>query len=344
MTSTDLLSVRDLSTTFIAPEGPLRAVERVSFDVRHGEVVGVVGESGSGKTVTALSVMGLVDHPGRIVGGSAHFKGIDLVEKSEAELRRIRGKEIAMIWQDPMASLNPVKRIGEQIAEAIRLHGLADGSRADDAGSRKGWPSRWMTGIGKRRIRERVLKVLDEVNVPDPPTRALEYPHQLSGGMQQRVMIGMALACEPSLLIADEPTTALDVTIQFQILELLRRLQREKGMSMLLITHDLGIVAEMCRRVQVMYAGRIVESADTPALFDQPAHPYTRGLLRSVPRRDTRKGELVSIEGMVPDLRNIPPGCPFHPRCPDALPVCREREPAMVRLSPGHAVKCHLHA
>ena len=326
-----ILEVQDLSTSFFTPHGEFRAADRVSFVVRRGEVLGVVGESGSGKTVTALSLLRLVDPPGRIVGGSVRLDGEELLSKSEREMRGLRGRALAMIWQDPTASLNPVKRIGTQVAEAIRVHGLIG-----DGGSRRRRAS-------ERAIEERVLGLLRAVNMPDPERRLKEYPHQLSGGLQQRVVIAMALACEPALLIADEPTTALDVTIQLQILELLERLQRERGMSILLITHDLGVVAETCHRVLVMYAGRVVESADTAGLFDAPSHPYTQSLLQSVPRRDTRRGDLASIPGRVPELNALPPGCPFHPRCPRAMQVCREREPPLATVASGHRSRCHLH-
>ena len=326
-----ILEVQDLSTSFFTSHGEFRAADRISFVVHRGEILGVVGESGSGKTVTALSLLRLVDPPGRIVGGSVRLEGEELLSKSEREMQALRGRALAMIWQDPTASLNPVKRIGFQVAEAIRVHGLAS---AGEGGRRR---------TSKRTMQARVLDLLRAVNMPDPERRLKEYPHQLSGGLQQRVVIAMALACEPSLLIADEPTTALDVTIQLQILELLERLQRERGMSILLITHDLGVVAETCHRVLVMYAGRIVESAGTMALFDAPSHPYTQSLLQSVPRRDTRRGDLVSIPGRVPELNAIPKGCPFHPRCPSVIRVCREREPPLATVAPGHVSRCHLH-
>jgi oligopeptide/dipeptide ABC transporter ATP-binding protein len=324
-----LLEVEGLCTSFFAPAGEFRAVDRVSFCVRRGEVVGLVGESGSGKTLTALSIMRLIDDPGRIVAGHVIFRGRDLLAVDERVMRRVRGGEIAMIWQDPMASLNPVKRIGTQIAEAIRLHP----ERAGGAGY----------GAGPGSVRARAIAALREVHVPDPERRARGYPHQLSGGLQQRVMIAMALACRPALLIADEPTTALDVTIQRQILELLKELQARTAMSVLLITHDLGVVAETCHRVNVMYAGRIVESVAADRLFERPAHPYTRSLIGSIPRRETARGGLVAMPGRMPDLARVPPGCPFHPRCPQAMAICRTQEPRPVRLAAGHAVSCHLH-
>ena len=302
-----LLEVRELVTAFALPDGESRALDGVAFDVRPGEVVGLVGESGSGKTLTALSILGLVDYPGRVVAGSIRLQREELLVKSEREMRQVRGKRIAMIWQDPMASLNPVKRIGTQIEEVLRLH------------SRE--------RVARRAMNAQVVSALEAVHAPDASRLTREYPHQLSGGLLQRAMIAMALISRPALLIADEPTTALDVTIQLQILELLRELQRTQGMSILLITHDLGVVAETCEQVQVMYAGRIVESADTDSLFRVPSHPYTTDLLASVPRRETRKGELKAIQGAVPDVGKRPAGCAFHPRCQHAEDRCR-RNPA----------------
>jgi oligopeptide/dipeptide ABC transporter ATP-binding protein len=320
-----LLEIEGLCTSFFSRSDELRAVDRVSFRVDQGEVVGLVGESGSGKTLTALSLMRLIDPPGRIVAGRVRFRGTDLLTQGERAMRKIRGGEIAMVWQDPMASLNPVKRVATQIAEAIRLHPDRAGSDGDGS------------------LDQQVVRALEAVHIPDPQARARAYPHQLSGGMQQRVMIAMALACRPALLIADEPTTALDVTIQRQILELLYQLQQRTGMSMLLITHDLAVVAETCDRVEIMYAGRIVESIAARDLFDQPAHPYTQSLIASIPRRDTPRGKLVATPGRSPDLGAIPPGCPFHPRCPRAMPVCSHEEPATVTLAADHRVSCHLH-
>jgi peptide/nickel transport system ATP-binding protein len=323
-----LLEVEGLRTSFFSTAGELCAVDRVGFRVEHGEVVGLVGESGSGKTLTALSLLRLIDPPGRIVAGSVRLRGTDLLSLDERAMRRIRGGEIAMVWQDPMASLNPVKRVATQIAEAIRLHPERAGGERDEA-----MPS----------LDRQVVQALEAVQIPDPARRARAYPHQLSGGMQQRVMIAMALACRPALLIADEPTTALDVTIQRQILDLLHQLQRRTGMSMLLITHDLAVVAETCQRVEIMYAGRIVESMAASDLFDAPAHPYTRSLIASIPTRDTPRGKLAATAGRSPDLGRVPAGCPFHPRCPNAMPVCRSEEPAPVRLAAGHTVRCHLY-
>ena len=339
----NLMEVVDVTVTFRANGRDLKPVDDISFHIKRGEILGMVGESGSGKTITALSMMRLIEPPGRIKGGHIIYRGMDLLQKSESQMRKIRGREIAMIWQDPMASLNPVKRIGDQIEEVLRIHGhMGRGiwrHLRQIIGENK--ESSALKVMGTRT--EVTLAALEEVNIAEPAIRMKEYPHQLSGGMQQRVMIAMALVGEPSLLIADEPTTALDVTIQLQILELLKGLQKGKAMSILLITHDLGVVAEMCHRVQVMYCGRIVESADKLDLFDNPAHPYTQGLLKSVPRYDVKKGELDSISGVVPDLTAIPQGCAFHTRCPMVMDKCRQQVPDSVSLSPSHQVRCHLY-
>jgi len=299
--------------------GALRAVDGVSLDVPRGKTLGLVGESGSGKSVTALSVLRLIaTPPGRIVSGSIVYGGKNLLELPERELRDLRGNRIAMIFQDPMTSLNPVFRVGEQVAEALRVHGRA----------------------GRRAAAQRAVELLARVGIPDPAQRATEYPHQLSGGMRQRVMIAMALACGPDVLIADEPTTALDVTIQAQILDLLARLQRELGMSVLLITHDLGVVAEVCEEVAVMYAGQIVERARTTDLFRAPRHPYTAGLLRSMPRLGHEGERLEEIPGIVPDLRKLPVGCRFTDRCPRAQAKCRAEAPALALVEPGRPARC----
>ena len=319
---TGLLEVDNLVTVFDRPEGSMTALDGVTLRVDAGEIVGIVGESGSGKTLTALSIMRLLDHPGRVASGNIRLAGVDLLRKTEREMRRIRGRQMAMIWQDPMASLNPVRTIADQIGEAIALHATTRHARST--------------------IAQRVANALEAAHVPDVSRRARQYPHQLSGGLLQRVMIAMALVSGPQLLIADEPTTALDVTIQLQILELLLELKRSTAMCILLITHDLGVVAETCDRVQVMYAGRIVESADTRTLFASPSHPYTVSLLGSVPRRNTRKGELKPIRGAVPDLAERPSGCAFHPRCLKAMDVCRVCAPPRVQLHSSHAVECHL--
>ena len=317
--SAPLLEVRDLFTQFHTDDGVVRAVDGVSFDVAAGETVAVVGESGSGKSVTALSILRLVpEPPGRIAGGSIRFRGAELLELPAAGMRAIRGREISMVFQEPMTSLNPVFPCGEQIAEAVRVH----------------------EGASRAAARARAIEMLRKVGVPSPEQRADEYPHQLSGGMRQRVMIAMALACRPALLIADEPTTALDVTVQAQILELLERLQEELGMAVLLVTHDLGVVAETADRVVVMYAGQVVETATVEDLFQAPRHPYTAGLLASRPRLGERHERLRVIPGSVPDPLDPPSGCRFHPRCPCAIERCVVEMPALEEIRPGHRARC----
>jgi oligopeptide/dipeptide ABC transporter ATP-binding protein len=299
-----LLQIKDLHTAFHTEEGIARAVDGVSFGVDRGEVLGVVGESGSGKSVTALSIMRLVQEPGRIAAGSQIlFNGKDLLSLSEKEMRGVRGNDIAMIFQEPMTSLNPVFPIGDQISESLRLH----------------------RGLSRAEARKRAVDLLQLVGIPVPDRRVDEYPHQLSGGMRQRVMIAMALANEPDLLIADEPTTALDVTIQAQILELLLELREQTGTGIILITHDLGVVAEVCDRVVVMYAGQVVETGPVEAIFARPEHPYTQGLLAAVPRPDQRGGRLAVIPGVVPPPTRWPHGCRFRPRCPYAWDRCHEQ-------------------
>jgi peptide/nickel transport system ATP-binding protein len=323
MDDSPLLRVRDLVTTFGTDAGVVRAVDEVSFDVPRSETVALVGESGCGKSVTALSIMRLVaTPPGRIESGSVELEGRDLLRLSEREMRDVRGKVVSMIFQEPMTSLNPVYTVGWQIIEAIVLH------------ERK----------SRRQARERALELVRLVGIPEPETNIDAYPHQLSGGQRQRIMIAMALACQPKLLLADEPTTALDVTIQAQILELLRDLQQRLAMSILLITHDLGVVAENAQRVAVMYAGRVVESAPVRELFAKPMHPYTRGLLDSIPQPGRAPGEprrrrLRTIEGIVPDLRSLPPGCRFADRCPMRVAAC-EREPPLEDVAPGRTARC----
>ncbi|HEX8337840.1 MAG TPA: ABC transporter ATP-binding protein [Pyrinomonadaceae bacterium] len=322
---THLLEVKDLMTQFPTRAGLVRAVDGVSFHVAEGELLGLVGESGCGKSITALSVMRLVSAPGRIAGGEILFAGENLLAASEERLREIRGDDIAMIFQDPMTSLNPVYTVGEQIAEALRLHRKMD----------------------RRQAREAAVEAMREVSIPDPGRRADDYPHQLSGGMRQRVMIAMALACDPRLLIADEPTTALDVTIQAQILELIDELRRTRNLAVLLITHDLGVVAEVADRVCVMYTGRIVEESPVEELFARPKHPYTEGLLRSVPKLTEagvkRAGRLSTIEGTVPKPTNLPEGCHFAPRCPHVMPRCTEGDLPLYQLEGGVAVRCVLY-
>ena len=313
-----LLSVEGLETHFPTSQGVLRAVDGVSFTIDRGEVLGLVGESGCGKSVTSLSIMRLVPPPGRIAAGRVLFEGEDLHAKDAEAMRRVRGARIAMVFQEPMTSLNPVFSIGDQIASAVLAHG----------------------GAGRHEAWERTHAMLDLVQVPSPRQRARDYPHQLSGGLRQRAMIAMALASGPALLIADEPTTALDVTIQAQILDLLRQLQAERGMAVLLITHDLGVVAELCHRVAVIYGGRIVELAPVRRLFARPIHPYSRGLLECLPHPSRFGQPLVSIEGVPPDLRQPGAGCRFAPRCAYAIPSCRRDEPALVEREPGHFVAC----
>jgi oligopeptide/dipeptide ABC transporter ATP-binding protein len=320
-----LLEVRNLQTHFPTRSGLVRAVDGVSFHIDRGELLGLVGESGCGKSITALSVMRLIALPGRIVNGEILFDGKDLLKVSDSEMREMRGDDIAMIFQDPMTSLNPVFTVGEQIAEALRLH-------------RK---------LSRKDARQATIEAMREVAIPDPARRVDDYPHQLSGGMRQRVMIAMALACNPKLLIADEPTTALDVTIQAQILELLDDLRKQRELAVLLITHDLGVVAEVADRVAVMYTGRIVEESPVEELFARPKHPYTEGLLRSVPKLTSteiiRKERLETIEGVVPRPTDLPPGCHFAPRCPHRMPRCTTEEIPLYQLEGNVEVRCVLY-
>ena len=314
-----LLEIRNLRTSFRSDEGLVRAVDGLDLDVAEGEVVGVVGESGSGKSVTMLSLMGLVEPPGRVEAERIRFEGKDLLSLSAEGMRRLRGNRMAMIFQDPMTSLNPFLTVEEQVCEVLEVH----------------------KGMRRKAARERAVALLEEVGIPGAARRLRDYPHQFSGGMRQRVMIAIALACEPTLLIADEPTTALDVTIQAQILELLRRLRAERKMSVILITHDLGVVAGMCERVKVMYAGRIVEEGSTRALFKTPRHPYTKALLASLPRLDEKEGaQLRTIPGLPPNLSRVPPGCPFHPRCAYAEERCRTDAPRLESVGEGHRKSC----
>jgi peptide/nickel transport system ATP-binding protein/oligopeptide transport system ATP-binding protein len=322
---THLLEVNHLQTHFQTRSGLVRAVDGVSFHLDRGELLGLVGESGCGKSITALSIMRLIAPPGQIVNGEMLFDGKDLLKLSDAEMRAMRGDDIAMIFQDPMTSLNPVFTVGEQIAEALRLH-------------RK---------LSHKQAREATIEAMREVAIPDPARRVDDYPHQLSGGMRQRVMIAMALACNPKLLIADEPTTALDVTIQAQILELLDELRKQRELAVLLITHDLGVVAEVADRVAVMYTGRIVEESPVAELFARPKHPYTEGLLRSVPKLSTidtiEKQRLETIEGVVPRPTDLPPGCHFAPRCRYVMPRCTEQEIPLYQLEGSVQVRCVLY-
>jgi peptide/nickel transport system ATP-binding protein len=320
-----LLEITDLQTHFTIHAGLVKSVDGVSFSIGEGELLGLVGESGCGKSITALSIMRLISPPGKIVGGSIRFKGEELTTASEARLREIRGDDIAMIFQDPMTSLNPVYTVGEQIAEALRLHKKLNRKAA------------WNAAVDAMR----------EVSIPSPERRAKDYPHQLSGGMRQRVMIAMALACDPELLIADEPTTALDVTIQAQILELLDALRKNRKLAVLLITHDLGVVAEVADRVCVMYTGRIVEQSGVKELFAEPKHPYTRGLLRSVPRLSDanapRATRLQTIEGTVPSPTNLPDGCHFAPRCEHRMEKCTHGTIPLYTTPDGSLVRCVLY-
>ena len=316
-----LLSVKNLSTEFPVKKGIVRAVEDVSFDVDQGEILAIVGESGSGKSVTSLSIMGLLAEPGHVAGGSLEFEGKDLATLSEKQYRELRGNDMAMIFQEPMTSLNPVYRVGNQIVEAIRTH----------------------EKVSKAEAKDRAVDLLRKVGIPSPEARINDYPHQMSGGMRQRVMIAMALACNPKLLIADEPTTALDVTIQAQILDLLRRLRDDTGMAVLLITHDLGVVSETADRVVVMYCGQVVEEAEVRTLLDHPMHPYTLGLLKSIPRlEDDDSKRLYMIKGMVPNPLEMPPGCHFSDRCDSCMDICRTKVPELVDVD-GHKVRCFLY-
>jgi oligopeptide transport system ATP-binding protein len=315
-----LLEVRDLRTQFFTQDGVVKAVDGVSFHLMPGETLGVVGESGCGKSITALSIMRLIPTPpGKIVSGQIFFEGEDILKMSDAEVRSIRGRKIAMIFQDPMTSLNPVLTINRQISEMLELH----------------------LGMTRSQARQRSIELLKMVGIPNAEQRVDQYPHQFSGGMRQRVMIAMALSCNPSLLIADEPTTALDVTIQAQILDLMRNLRREHNTALILITHDLGVVAGMTDRINVMYAGHIVESAPTEELFANPKHPYTIGLLNSIPRLDVpRKEKLNPIPGLPPDLIDLPDMCPFMPRCSYAREKCSQKNPPLMDVKPNHRSAC----
>ena len=316
-----LLDIRRLRTHFKTPQGTVRAVDDVSLTVAAGEVLGIVGESGCGKSVLSLSILRLLPMPPAIfAGGQILFDGQDLLKASTEEIRRIRGNRISMIFQEPMSALNPVFTIGNQLAEVFRVH----------------------QSLGKAEALEKAVTMLETVGVPAPRRRVKEYPYQLSGGMRQRVMIAMALACRPALLIADEPTTALDVTIQAQILDLMEQLRRDLDTAIIMVSHDLGVIAETAQRVVVMYTGKIMEAAETVALFDTPLHPYTRGLMRAIPAVTSRRdqGELYEISGVVPSLLNLPSGCPFNPRCPLVGDICRRREPELREAAPGHWVAC----
>ena len=316
-----LLNIDDLKVYYFTLEGIVKAVEGVHLKIGKGEALGLVGESGCGKSTTAHSILRLVKKPGKIVEGKIWFENEDLLAKSEAEMREIRGARIAMIFQNPMTSLNPVFTVGSQIAESIKLH----------------------QNVEKREIEEKVLEILDKVGIPSARERMKDYPHEYSGGMCQRAMVAMALSCNPNLLIADEPTTNLDVTIQAQILDLLRALRKEFGASILLIGHDLGVISELCDKVAVMYAGKLIEHADLATLFKEAKHPYTQALLGSIPRLDLETERLRVIPGVVPRLINPPPGCRFHPRCEYVKEICRKEEPPLIEIKQGHTVACFLY-
>ena len=315
-----LLEIRGLKIQFNTDTGVVKAVNGVDLDIEEGESLGLVGETGAGKTTTALGIMNLIETPpGEICEGTITYNGQDLLQMKESELRKLRGNEMSMIFQDPMSALNPIMTIGEQIVEAIRLHQDCSALEAE----------------------ERMLTLLNKVRIP--PDRAHEYPHQFSGGMKQRIVIAMALACNPKLLIADEPTTALDVTIQAQVLSMINDLKKEFNTSMLMITHDLGIVAESCTKVAIMYAGEIVESGETEHIFDETAHPYTKALFDSIPSLNTKTARLSPIPGLMPDPTELPGGCVFHPRCTKRMEMCDKEVPEAYEVSPGHVVKCHLY-
>ena len=319
--SEKLLEIKDERLSFFTPAGEVKALNGVSFSMEEGEVLGIVGESGSGKSVTAYSVMGLTAYPGKLIGGTINFNGHQIDKMSEKEMRKIRGNEVSIIFQDPMTSLNPVYTIGNQITEVICLH----------------------TGKSKKEAHDRAKELLELVGINEPAKRLKQYPHELSGGMRQRVMIAIALACEPKLLIADEPTTALDVTIQAQILELMQELRKKLGMSIIMITHDLGVVASMCERIAVMYAGHIVEYGTADEIFYEPKHEYTKGLIRSIPKLNVQETErLIPIEGQPVDLLNPPAGCPFAPRCANCMKICLREMRHKTELSYTHYSHCWL--
>ncbi|WP_208585873.1 ABC transporter ATP-binding protein [Gracilibacillus suaedae] len=318
MSQETILDIKDLRTSFLVEDFEVKAVDGVSFKLPKGKTIGIVGESGSGKSITAMSILQLLDKPGKIMGGEINFKGKDLTKLSEKEIQNIRGNEISMIFQEPMTSLNPVYTIGQQIRETLKVH----------------------QGLNKQNGTKKAIELLSLVGIPSPEQRVKQYPHELSGGMRQRVMIAMALACNPELLIADEPTTALDVTIQAQILELIKDLQKDLGMSVIMITHDMGVVAETCDYVAVMYGGKVVEYQDVKSIFKSPKHPYTVGLLNSIPRHDTDVDELEPIKGNVPSPKDMPVGCRFAPRCPFATELCEKELPSLDTQADGSEVRC----
>ncbi|MDZ5711142.1 ABC transporter ATP-binding protein [Jeotgalibacillus haloalkalitolerans] len=320
--SENILEIRELQTSFFTDEGEVKAVDGVSFELPRGKTLGVVGESGSGKSITALSILNLLAKPGKIKGGEIRFKGENILTYSEKQMREIRGNDISMIFQEPMTSLNPVYTVGQQIMESIRIH----------------------QGLNKREAKLKAIEMLKLVGIPSPEKRVDQYPFELSGGMRQRVMIAIALSCNPDMLIADEPTTALDVTIQAQILDLIRELQNKLNMSVMMITHDLGVVAETCDYVAVMYAGQVVEFADVRTLFKNPKHPYTVGLLNSLPRHDIEQDKLKPINGTVPSPHNMPKGCRFAPRCPFATELCREKLPVLETDENNNQIRCWIYS
>ncbi len=322
MNHNSILEIKNLKTYFYTDKGIIPAVDNVSINVDKGKIVGIVGESGCGKSITSLSILQLVAPPGKIADGEIVFNGKNLLHCSQSEIRSIRGNEISMIFQEPMTSLNPVYTVGKQVVETLLIHNKK---------------------INRQEAKDKVIEMFNLVGIPEPEKRYNVYPHQLSGGLRQRIMIAMALVCRSKLLIADEPTTALDVTIEAQILNLMKRLQKEIDTSIILITHNLGVVAEMCDFVYVMYAGKIMEQANVYELFDNPLHPYTEGLLKSIPRVNAQNGEsgrLFSIKGMVPNMLYLPKGCRFSPRCEFAMDICKEQEPELVDLGKGHLVRC----
>ena len=322
MEKNHLIDIQDLRVSFFTPGGEVQAVRGVSWFLNEGEALGIVGESGSGKSVSVYAIMRLLQHPGRVTGGSIHFNGTDILSLSEDDMRKIRGNEIAMIFQDPMTSLNPVYTVGNQICEPLKLHRNMKGKQA----------------------RARAIELLDMVGIPKPARRLKQYPFEFSGGMRQRAMISMALACEPKLLIADEPTTALDVTIQAQILEIMKDLKNRQNMSIVMITHDLGIVSDICDKIIIMYGGEIMEYGPIEALYSSPSHPYTKGLINSLPKIDEEVGtQLTPIEGSPVDLMHPPAGCPFAPRCDKCMKVCLTEKPPYFEMEPDHYSACWLH-
>jgi len=323
-----VLEVRDLSTVYPTDRGDVQAVRGVSLTIRHGDILAIVGESGCGKSATLLSMMRLVPHPGRVTGGSVVLDGRDLMEMPPRAMREVRGRDIAMVFQDPMTTLNPAFRVGDQIAESLRVHGLLPRFPAS------------LSRASRARERDMVVDLMKKVGIPSPETRHLEYPHQFSGGMQQRILIAIALACKPKVLLADEPTTALDVTVQAQVLDLMREINKATGTAIVLVTHDLAVAAEFCRDLAVMYAGQIVEQGPIDAVLDEPMHPYTRGLLRSVPCLGDRK-PLMPIMGEVPDLAALGPGCSFAPRCEIRTAGCDLSAPELLSVGDGRLIRCH---